>query len=95
MLTQIDQLKDSCFFFLYFLLKEKIFDVFYCFYQVVEKPALELDFGYHSLDRSVVDSIGDTESPRPLHTVEESLNESSSREELRSISASSGNFELR
>lgn len=80
--------------FVYFLLKEKMVNVYCCFYQVVEKPTLELDFGYHSLDRSVVDSIGDTESPRPLHTVEESLNESSSREELRSISASSGNFEL-
>ena len=68
--------------------------MFSFFYQVVEKPILELDFGYHSLDRSVVDSIGDTESPRPLNTVEESLNESSSREELRSISASSGSFKL-
>ena len=72
----------------------KLFTDVFFLYQVVEKPILELDFGYHSLDRSVVDSTGDTESPRPLNTVEESLNESSSREELRSISASSGSFKL-
>lgn len=42
--------------------------------QVIEKPSSELDFGYHSLDRTSVD--GNTDSPRPLHTVEESLQES-------------------
>jgi len=59
--------------------------------QVVEKTGSEHDFGYHSLDRSITEGIIDTDSPR-LHTVEESLNESDpgSREELRSMSASSG-----
>lgn len=57
--------------------------------QVVDKPTSELDFGYHSLDRSSIE--GNRDSPRTLHTVEESLNETSeSREELRNISASTG-----
>ena len=58
---------------------------------MVDKPSTELDFGYHSLDRTSID--GNTDSPRTLHTVEENLHESqenSSHDETQSIDRISG-----
>ncbi|XP_066917390.1 serine-rich adhesin for platelets-like [Clytia hemisphaerica] len=58
--------------------------------QVLDKPS-EFDFGYHSLDRTSLD--GNTDSPRTLHTVEESLNESRddcSRDDTQSLERVTG-----
>ena len=50
---------------LVFLFPLLLTSVIFRFFQVLDKPS-ELDFGYHSLDRTSLD--GNTDSPRTLHT---------------------------